>query len=127
MTGRRSTHLAGSHASTPLQVLAVRSAETTSMPMRLLLINNTPTPYNLSFSVAVAGRPGGIARTLFLAPHDSNRLWTVDPDHFAFDHRILPSLHAYVEFIELPLYLHWGLWSQMRRFQPDVISIRGYH
>jgi glycosyltransferase involved in cell wall biosynthesis len=97
------------------------------MSIRLLVIDSTPTPYNLSFFAALARRPGVIMRALLLAPSDSNRLWRVDPQHHLFDYRILPSLHTYVEPIELPLYLHWGLWSEMRRFEPDVIAIGGYH
>lgn len=97
------------------------------MPIRLLVIDSIPTPYNLSFFAAVACNPAVVARTLFLAPNDSNRMWTVDPSHYPFDCRILPGLHAYVERNELPIYMHWGLWSEMRRFQPDVIVIGGYH
>jgi glycosyltransferase involved in cell wall biosynthesis len=95
--------------------------------MRLLVINNTPTPNDTSFFAAVARRPEVTTRVVLLAPHDANRAWRVNPDHFAFDHRILPGLHTYVEPIELPLYVHWGLWTEMRRFQPDVIAICGYH
>ena len=95
--------------------------------MRLLVIDSIPTPYSLPFFAAVARRPGVIARTVHLAPNDSNRLWTVAPADFTFDHRILSSFHAYIEPIELPLYVHWGLWSEMRRFQPDVIAICGYN
>ena len=97
------------------------------MPLRLLVIDSIPTPYNLSFFSAVARHPGVVARIVLLAPSDSNRLWKVDPQQHGLDYRILPSLHAYVESIELPLYLHWGLWSELRRFQPDVIAIGGYH
>jgi glycosyltransferase involved in cell wall biosynthesis len=64
---------------------------------------------------------------VFLAPNDSNRLWKLDPEHFTFDHRILRGLHTYLEFVEAPLYLHWGLWGEMRGFQPDVIAICGYN
>ena len=97
------------------------------MSIRLLVIESIPTPYNLSLFAALSGRPGVVARTVFLSPNDSNRMWRVETQHHAFDHRVLPGLHAYVERIELPLYVHWGVWSEMRRFQPDVIAIGGYH
>lgn len=120
--------LAGWHVAITFGALpSVRSAEAIPVPIRLLVINNIPAPSNLSFFDAVARRPGVVARTVFLAPSDTNRLWKVDPEHFTFDHRILRGFHTYVEFVEAPLYLHWGLWSEMRRFQPDVIAICGYH
>jgi glycosyltransferase involved in cell wall biosynthesis len=97
------------------------------MPLRLLVVNNILTPYNVSFFAAVSERQGVLARTVLLAPNDSNREWQVDESNLTFDYHVLPSLHAYVSRIELPLYLHWGLWSEMRRFQPDVIAICGYH
>ena len=97
------------------------------MPLRLLVVNNILTPYNLSFFAAVSERQDVLARTVLLASTDSNRMWRVDESNLTFDYRVLPSLHSYVSRVELPIYLHWGLWSDMRRFQPDVIAICGYH
>jgi glycosyltransferase involved in cell wall biosynthesis len=95
--------------------------------MRLLVIDSIPTPYNVPFFAAVARCQGVTAHTLFLASRDSNRQWKIDSAPYAFDYRILPSLHAYIEPIELPLYIQWGLWTEMRRFRPHVIVIGGYH
>jgi glycosyltransferase involved in cell wall biosynthesis len=97
------------------------------MPLRLLVINNILTPYNLSFFAAVSAKPDVVTRTVLLASNDSNRMWRVDESDLTFDYRVLPSLHSYVCRVELPIYLHWGLWSDMRRFRPDVIAICGYH
>lgn len=99
----------------------------TLMPLRLLIVNNILTPYNLSFFAAAAGRADVTARTVFLAPNDTNRQWNIERDSLTFDHRVLPSLRSYIARLELPLYLHWGLWSEMRRFGPHVIAICGYH
>jgi len=97
------------------------------MPLRLLVINNILTPYNTSFFEAVSHHPDVAARTVLLAENDSNRQWQVDQTRLDFDYRVLPSLHSYISSIELPLYLHWGLWHEMRAFRPDVIAICGYH
>lgn len=97
------------------------------MPLRLLVINNILTPYNLSFFTAVGRQPDVRARTVLLAARDSNREWNVSRDGLEFDYRVLPSLNGYVRRIEMPLYLHWGLWGEMRTFRPDVVAICGYH
>ena len=95
--------------------------------MRLLVVNNIPSPSDVSLFTAVARHPGVVARIVLLAPNDSNRQVSVDRADFKFDYRILPGLHSYIEGIELPIYVHWGLWSEMRSFRPDVIAVCGYH
>ncbi len=94
--------------------------------MRLLVIDSIPTPYNTSFHAALAVHAGIVSRTIFLASRHTNRSWNVNLQNLAFDHRILPGLHAYIEAVEVPLYFHWGLWSEMRSFKPDVVAICGY-
>jgi glycosyltransferase involved in cell wall biosynthesis len=104
-----------------------RAPERILVSMRLLLIDSAPTPYSMSFFNAAGRRPGMKVRVVFLAPSDSNRSWKVDLEQLAVEHRVLPGVRTYLEPIELPLYLHWGLWSEMRRFRPDAIAIGGYH
>ncbi len=97
------------------------------MTIRLLTVHNIMTPYNSSFYEALSQQPGVCTRTIFLAPTDSNRFWKAQQRDLGFDFRILPCLHTYIGKFEAPIYVHWGLWSEMRRFRPDVISICGYH
>ncbi len=97
------------------------------MPLRLLTINNILTPYNVSFFAALDRQPDTVARSVFLAPNDTNREWTVDRNGLPFDYAVLPALRGYLQRTETPLYLHWGLWREMRRFRPDVVAICGYH
>ncbi len=97
------------------------------MTIRLLTVHNIVSPYITSFYAALTKQPGIVSHTVFLATSDTNRSWSSPEPDLPFNHRILPSLHTYITRFERPIYVHWGLWSEMRRFRPDVIAMCGYH
>ena len=96
------------------------------MTIRLLTVKNIMSPYNLPFFEALSKQHGMATRTVLLASNDANRPQQALPRGVGFDCRVLPNLHMYIEKLEMPLYLHWGLWGEMRRFRPTVIVASGY-
>src|SRR5713226_9479035 len=109
------------HKSADQQILG------SAMTLRLLTVQNIMSPYNLSFFAALSKRAGVTARTVFSAPNDTNRPEQAHNRDLGFDYRVLPSLHWYFTSLEMPIYLHWGLWTELARFRPDVITMSGYH
>ena len=97
------------------------------MTIRLLAVQNIMSPYNLSFFAALSKVQAVAARTVFLAPNDTNRPRQALPADLGFDYRVLPCLHTFMPRYDMPVYVHWGLWTELRRFHPDVLVISGYH
>ena len=97
------------------------------MTIRLLAVQNIMSPYNLSFFAALSEQRAVAARTVFLAPNDTNRPSQALPEDLGFDYRVLPGLHTFIPRYDMPVYVHWGLWTELRRFHADVLVMSGYH
>ena len=95
--------------------------------MRLLFIINFISPHRVSLFNHLADTADVTLRIICLAPNEGGRRWNVSHRDAHFDYQVLKNWQRYLRSKELPLSISWGLWSAMKRFQPDAICMTGYH
>lgn len=93
---------------------------------KVILVTNIISPYSISVYNSLLNNKNLDLKIIFFAEKERNRKWNVDKDGILFDYSVLRSFHFHFQKIELPIYFHWGLWSHLTRFNPDVIFICGY-
>jgi glycosyltransferase involved in cell wall biosynthesis len=93
---------------------------------KVLLIHNIVSPCLIPVFNHLAKVKDIDFKIIFLASTDSNRAWNIPIKDIEFNYKILKNLHFYIQSKELPLYFHWGLWSELREFKPDIVCMCGY-
>lgn len=95
--------------------------------MKVVLIHNIPTPYVIPLFNAMAQSEEIQLRIIFLSEKDKNRLWEIYHNEIHFSYKILANARCFFWRFNAPIYLNWGLWSELKRFRPDAVCICGYH
>src|SRR5262245_7939243 len=95
--------------------------------MRLVVINNIPTPYIVPLFNALGEQVGPLFHAVFLASTESNRRWTNQVSELRCAHTLLPSRGQFISKGDTGVHFHWGLWRLLRTLKPDVTCICGYH
>ncbi|MBB4634509.1 glycosyltransferase family 4 protein [Longimicrobium terrae] len=86
---------------------------------RILVVSNSPTPYNDSLYQHLAARPGVELHVAYGARVESHRLWKLD-ENKAYGYEVLPGVT-----VRGSLHLNWGLLGLVTRFRPDVAVLTG--
>lgn len=94
--------------------------------MRLVVVNNIPTPYIVPVFNALGDQVGPSFHGVFLARTESNRQWTDTVSGLRCAHTILASRGMFIRKGDTGIHVHWGLWRLLRTLKPDVVCICGY-
>ena len=94
--------------------------------MRTLLITNMISPYRIPLYNCIDRTMDGSFRVVALAEREANREWQIEEEQIKFDYRVLPGFHKFIWSREIPIHLNWGLWRELRRYNPDVVITSGY-
>jgi glycosyltransferase involved in cell wall biosynthesis len=92
---------------------------------RVCLIINIISPYRISLFNHLSRMME--LKVIFLAESEENRNWKVCWDEIEFDYTVLKGGNLFIKRFEIPLYLNFGLFKELRRYNPDSVVICGYH
>ncbi|MBN4064855.1 glycosyltransferase [Dehalococcoides mccartyi] len=90
------------------------------------MFTNIPTPYRVPLFEKWASQSGVELEIVFLAETEATRSWRGLLDDVKFEFKVLGSPWYWRRFGRKSLKLNSGVWSAIRRFQPDVIITAGY-
>ncbi len=93
---------------------------------RVLLITNIIPPYRVPLFNWLHSQDDVEFRVIALAEREANREWRIAKEQIKFDYHILPGFHKFIWSRGIPIHLNWGLWRELRHYDPDVAITSGY-
>ncbi len=94
--------------------------------MKILFITNIISPYRIPVFNHIAKTKNVDFKVVFLAETEKNRNWKIYKEKVEFDYKVLKSCCLFIQSKEMPIYMTWGLWKELKRFKPEAICICGY-
>lgn len=94
--------------------------------MKLALLTNIPSPYRVPLFNTLSGFDDIELHVIFFRESDPGRKWRINREGIHFSYRIIPGICLFYPKTEMVVYLNWGMWSELRRFDPDIICCGGY-
>lgn len=95
--------------------------------LRMALVTNILSPYRIPLFNALSDFDDVELHILFFRENNPGRRWQVDRESIHFNYHILPGICLSRLKSEIFIYLNWGLWRELNRFDPDVICCGGYN
>ncbi len=92
----------------------------------MAIITNIISPYRIPLFNYLHDHKSFDLKVMALAEREANREWQIVKEQIKFDYQVLPGFHKFIWSREIPLHLNWGLWRELRCYNPDVVITSGY-
>jgi len=99
------------------------------MKKKVILLTNIISPYRIPLFNYISKNGGFSFRVIALAKTEKNREWKIAKEKIHFDYKILPGWHLffYSRMRKIATHLNWGVFTNLIRYNPDVVVIGGYN
>ncbi len=92
----------------------------------MTITTNIISPYRIPLFNYLHDQDSFSLKVIVLAKREANREWQLRKNQIKFDYKILPGFHKFIWSREIPIHLNWGLWRELRHYDPDVVITSGY-